>query len=304
MVVAMRAIPVLVVVILACGCSSGGSAPPRAALASVASWCCWLQAPDVDTLAASGYELVVMDYSFDGSASREFDAADVQRLHDAGKRALAYFSIGEAESYRFYWQASWQPGNPAFLAEANPSWPGNYAVEYWTEEWWNAAIRPYLDRILAQGFDGVYLDRVDAYLWWYLQRDHDLRTAADRMVRLIERIAAYARTRAGNDFVVCPQNGLALVVDAGGSDQRRFLAAIDGVGVESLFFNYATPADQQYRLALLAEIDAAGKKILLLEYVAEADWPEFVDRIATSGLDMIGYAAAPDAALDELIVGP
>jgi len=304
MCVAMRPHRFLVVLSLALGCSSGGGGAPRAALASVASWCCWLQAPGIDTIAASDYELAVIDYSFDGSAAQEFSAADLQRLHDAGKLALAYFSIGEAEEYRFYWQPTWQPGSPSFISDPSPIWPGNYAVEYWTEEWWNTALRPYLDRILAQGFDGVYLDRVDAYLWWYHEKGLDLGVGAARMVRLLERIAGYARFRAGNGFVVCPQNGIGLVTDAGGTYGRRFLSVIDGVGVESLYFNYETPADQQYRLSLLAEIDAAGKKILLLEYIAEADWPEFLDDIAGSGLDMIGYAADPDGALDELVTGP
>lgn len=294
----MRHACLCAVLAAAAGCSSS-SGEPRAELASVASWCCWLQAPDIDTLAASPCVFVVMDYSRDGSPAGEFQASDIRRLHDAGKTVLAYLSIGEAEDYRFYWDASWP-----FLEDENPDWPGNFAVEYWNDAWWSAAIEPYLDRILAQGFDGVYLDRIDAYGWWHEQRGLDARVCADRMAALVERIADYARARAGKAFVICPQNGLSLLDDASTDARRRYLATIDAVGVESLYFNFASAGDQAYRLAKLAELDALGKKAFVLEYIDESDWPELFLRVATSGLDMIGYPAAPDALLDELVLAP
>jgi len=287
----------------ALGCSSRGSAP-RAQLATVASWCVWLQEPDIDALIASPYTFVVIDYSRDGSAAGEFGRADIERLRAAGKTVLAYLSIGEAEDYRFYWDASWQPGSPAYLAEENPDWPGNYAVEYWDDDWWTAALAPYLDRILAQGFGGVYLDRVDAYWWWHDRKGLDAGLCADRMAALVGRIADYARSRAGATFVLCPQNALSILDDASADARRRYLATIDAVGVESLYFNIESPEDQAYRLDKLAEIDAAGKKTFLLEYVDPAEWQTLFSRIAASGLDMVGYPAASDELLDELVLAP
>jgi cysteinyl-tRNA synthetase len=284
-------------------CSSSGGAP-RAELATVASWCCWLQAPDIDTLVASPYTFVVIDYSRDGSADGEFSRADIERLRAAGKTVLAYLSIGEAEDYRFYWGPSWQPGSPSFLADENPAWPGNYAVAYWEDAWWAAALGPYLDRILAAGFDGVYLDRIDAYQWWHDEQGVDLGLSADRMVALVERIAAYARARAGAGFIVCPQNGLPILDDASADASRDYVAAIDAVGVESLYFHDAGPDDQAYRLAKLAELSDAGKKVFLLEYVDPSEWTELFGLVSASGLDMVGYPAAPDALLDELILAP
>jgi cysteinyl-tRNA synthetase, unknown class len=279
-------------------CSSSGG-EPRAQLATVANWCCWLQAPDIDALVASPYAFVVIDYSRDGSAAGEFAPQDIERLRAAGKTVLAYLSVGEAEDYRFYWDPTWP-----FLSDENPDWPGNYAVEYWDDAWWSLAIEPYLDRILAAGFDGVYLDRVDAYWWWHEERGMDVRLAADRMVALVERVADHARSRAGAGFVVCPQNALGLLDDASDDARRRYVATIDAVGVESLYFNYASADDQAYRLAKLGELDALGKRVFLLEYVAEADWTELFARVSASGLGMVGYPAAPDALLDELVLAP
>ncbi len=79
---------------------------------------------------------------------------------------ICYMSIGEAENYRFYWQNSWNSSKPQWLEAENPDWAGNYKVRYWYPEW-QAIIfgnsNSYLDRILSAGFDGVYLDIVDAF---------------------------------------------------------------------------------------------------------------------------------------------
>lgn len=282
-------------------CLPASAAGERADLSLAGSWCCWLQAPSIDALAASSYDVVVIDYSRDGSATGEFSYADIQRLRAAGKTVLAYFSIGEAEDYRFYWKSSWRPGKPGYIADENPDWPGNYAVQYWTSGWWTNALRPYLDRILSKGFDGVYLDKIDAYWWWYDVKGIGARTCANRMATLVEKIAEYARDRAGEGFIVCPQNGEAILDDASATYHARYLAAIDAVGAESVFYNVWSAEDQAYRLDKLAQFDAAGKRIFLLEYIDVADRDEFFASIDSSGLDMLGYAAAPDRMLDELV---
>lgn len=122
----------------------------------------------IEKVSATNYDLIIMDLFFnDGTA---FTAAEVERLKvkaNGGKRlAICYLSIGEAEDYRYYWQASWKRHKPAWLARENPSWPGNYKVRYWYPEWQNLICGDgdsYLNRILAASFDGVYLDIVDAF---------------------------------------------------------------------------------------------------------------------------------------------
>ncbi|MEA1871167.1 MAG: endo alpha-1,4 polygalactosaminidase, partial [Candidatus Bipolaricaulota bacterium] len=77
-----------------------------------------------------------------------------------------YMSIGEAEDYRYYWQEGWNTVPPAWLVEENPEWRGNYKVRYWEPEWQNLVVgdtASYLEKILIAGFDGVYLDLIDAF---------------------------------------------------------------------------------------------------------------------------------------------
>ena len=122
----------------------------------------------IESVEATNYDMVIMDLFFDDGTA--FTAAEVERLkHKAngGKRlVICYMSIGEAEDYRYYWQSAWKRHKPAWLARENPSWPGNYKVRYWCSEWQDiicGAGDSYLNRILSAGFDGVYLDIVDAF---------------------------------------------------------------------------------------------------------------------------------------------
>lgn len=55
----------------------------------------------------------------------------------------------------------WSTRPPEWLLEENQDWPGNYLVRYWHPKWQRIALDA-LTAILAAGFDGVYLDRVDA----------------------------------------------------------------------------------------------------------------------------------------------
>ena len=75
-------------------------------------------------------------------------------------------SIGEAEDYRYYWQTDWTSTKPDWIEAENPDWEGNYKVKYWETEWQNIIYGDsdsYLDKIISVGFNGVYLDIIDAF---------------------------------------------------------------------------------------------------------------------------------------------
>ncbi len=122
----------------------------------------------MEAISNTNYDVLILDLFFhDGVA---FTAAEITRLKqkkNGGKRlVICYMSIGEAEDYRFYWQSDWKRHAPAWLSSKNPSWPGNYKVYYWCPEWQDIICGTgdsYLNRILSAGFDGVYLDIIDAF---------------------------------------------------------------------------------------------------------------------------------------------
>ncbi len=121
----------------------------------------------IDAIAQTNYDMMVIDFFFE---NEELTVADVDALctkANGGKRlVICYMSIGEAEDYRWYWNDKWKVGNPCWLQPENPDWKGNYRVCYWMSEWQNiiyGSPDSYLDKILAAGFDGVYLDIVDGF---------------------------------------------------------------------------------------------------------------------------------------------
>ena len=121
----------------------------------------------LNAVKATNHDLLILDFFYDDTALTAAELTGLKAKANGGSRsAIAYMSIGEAEDYRFYWQAGWQPGAPAWIEAENPNWEGNYKVRYW-DPGWQAIIfgtpGAYLDHIMAAGFDGVYLDIIDGY---------------------------------------------------------------------------------------------------------------------------------------------
>jgi cysteinyl-tRNA synthetase, unknown class len=275
-----------------------------AGIVDAGSWGYQLQNADPVEVAASKYDVIVMDYSRDGTDAGAYSHSEIQLIKDSGKTVLAYFSIGEAEDYRFYWKKGWKPGNPAWLGPENPQWAGNYKVRYWKKGWWTAALRPYLNRILAAGFDGVYMDIIDAYWFWHIKLHRSVKTTASDMVDLVGRIARYSRT-ASPGFIFCPQNGESIIDDAQSTAvENRYFGFINAIGVEDLFYHYGSRADRSYRLKMLRKYATAGKKVFNIEYIGPSRWDQYMKRVCALSFDMIPYGGDPNRELDELIDFP
>lgn len=121
----------------------------------------------INAVMATNYDAVIMDLFLE---NEQFTAAEIAQLRNkanGGKRlVICYMSIGEAEDYRYYWQDNWTGNRPDWIADENPDWPGNYIVKYWNDEWQGLIYKnrdSYLSKITTAGFDGVYLDIVDAF---------------------------------------------------------------------------------------------------------------------------------------------
>ena len=119
----------------------------------------------------TNFDMLIMDLYFDENTS--FDPAEINQIRskaNGGKRlVVCYMSIGEAEDYRYYWQSSWEENKPVWLDGENPDWEGNYKVRYWEKEWQNIIFGndgSYTKKILDAGFDGVYLDIIEAYEYY------------------------------------------------------------------------------------------------------------------------------------------
>lgn len=120
------------------------------------------------SLRGNDYDLVIMDAFF--QRDDPFTSKDVSLIRQKARRGkrlvIAYMSIGEAEDYRYYWRRGWAKTNPPWLEKENPDWPGNHKVRYWDPAWQKIIFGnedSYLKKIIDAGFDGVYLDIIDAF---------------------------------------------------------------------------------------------------------------------------------------------
>ncbi len=115
----------------------------------------------------TNYDLVLIDPYYEDETLRPEDISALKTKAGGGRRlVIAYMSIGEAEDYRPYWQEEWKDNPPSWLGRENPNWEGNYIVHYWDRDWQNIIFgsnNSSLGTILSQGFDGVYLDIIDAF---------------------------------------------------------------------------------------------------------------------------------------------
>lgn len=227
------------------------TASARSKLKNIDTWMYQIQALNdevrLEALAETEYPLLVLEPGFNFS-EYPYDAqhiVDTLRTTLSGKQRilLAYVDIGQAEDYRDYWQDTWvaptdsTTGHPAFLLAPDPdNWSGNYQVAYWEQEWkdlWLAS-EGIISKIAAFGFDGIYMDWVEAYDDVSVQTrgiEDDVNVEIE-MIKFIEELGAKGRS-SNSEFLVVAQNAPYLIDEY----PERYAAAIDALAVEDTWFH-------------------------------------------------------------------
>lgn len=288
--------------------SKSSGATPAAALTAVRSWGYQLQDLDLAEAADSPFDLIVIDYSKDGGDEGALSPADLARLKrkpDGTRRLVyAYISVGEAESYRYYWQRGWKKNPPPWIIAENPEWKENYLVRFWLSEWPRILIggdESYVAHIAAAGFDGLYLDRCDVF---EEIAEHHRRVAAERtdveadMIRFIEVFSKTVRLSYPGLGIIM-QNAEQLLVHA------AVRKAIDAVAKEELL--YGVDASQKRNTVEAIEgsrraldlIREDGKPVFTVEYLDKADL-RFTATDETRSLGYVPYISRKDRELATL----
>ncbi len=259
----------------------------------------------IDALAASRYDLLVLEPTRTNKEEAGFDTKKmVARLKEGARRRLvvAYIDIGEAEDYRWYWSWSkeWKKGEPrpadwpAFIATHDPDgWAGSYPVAFWDEAWKDLVIhgkkRPaaaerdfssVLDEVIRDGFDGVYLDWVEAW------ENEEVVAAAKKagkdpgkeMVAFIGEIRDAGRARNPN-FLVIQQNAASLV-----RARPELLKVVDAIAQEDVWYTGDAEVDWEDRkgydkkqeadftkgvIDSLGEFKKGGKPVFTIDYAVK-----------------------------------
>jgi len=203
----------------------------------------------VDSLVNSYYDMLVLEPTRTDKECTDFDAAEmVARLHaSAGtvrssKLVIAYVDIGEAEDWRIYWQDWWVAptestyGNPDFMLTPDPDgWSGNYPVAFWDSRWQDIIVdndSSILKIVIADGFDGIYMDWVEAYDDTVaISVAESLGITPDSaMIAFISHIRDVARS-INPDFLVIAQNAAWLA-----DDNPEYFDVIDAIAREDVSF--------------------------------------------------------------------
>jgi cysteinyl-tRNA synthetase, unknown class len=269
----------------------------------IRSWGYQLQNDDADVIARSPYDVMVIDYSKDSSDRGAFKTADLDKMKrkpDGSRRyVLAYISIGEAETYRYYWgERGWPDGRnrKPMVENENPEWLGNHSIKFWHNEWQDLILNDddsYMNRIARAGFDGVYLDKVDI-ADFYAGKTPPGTIASDLMIQFVRKISIVMKSRKPG-FLIFPQNAQGLLED------DAYRAAIDGIGIEDLLHKDTpvegpgstvdgprnAPGDIKESVDLLKKLVADKKPVIVVEYLRNR---ASIDRANT---ELQGYGFVP-----------
>jgi cysteinyl-tRNA synthetase, unknown class len=248
------------------GCQRFREEPPST------TWFLQLQEIDLKDVRQQSVDIVVIDPSKrgDGDSAGFWSLQELQEVQRSGKMVLAYLSVGEAEDYRDYWKKSWSQDPPNFLWKANAKsgYPDNYLVKYWDEEWHEIVLER-TRRLVKMGFDGVYLDKIDAFEDWQdADSNMDVELLELEMVKLVESVGAAGRDEAhGRPFSLFVQNGWSLWSHSNMSE------IIDGVGVEEYSLGWegedgrSTPQDVRTEMERAVNLGKAHNwKVLVIDY--------------------------------------
>jgi cysteinyl-tRNA synthetase, unknown class len=227
----------------------------RSMVLGAQSWSYQLQGSG--KVAGSNADVIVVDQSESGRVGA------LKQKPGGGRRAvISYLAIGEAETYRSYYKSCCSPKRPDWHTDRTQGWQNNYIVKFWAPEW-KDIVRERVRQIVAAGFDGMYLDRVDT--WERVK--HPSGSSRSEMIQLVKEVSSYARGLK-SDFAIIAQNGEELLTDGG------YVAAIDAVAKESLMYGVPTigqrnsASEVSHSANLLRSFKSKGKAVFVVEYIS------------------------------------
>lgn len=216
---------------------------------------------NISRMETSRNTLWVVDYSKDGADENRFSKQEIAKIKRNGNVVISYFCLGEAEMVRYYWpkydrealikrnevyEVGYKNESLNFtnvegvqvLGRDNAEYVDNFPVKFWLQSWQKTMLEDsaefgtsYLNRIIDSGFDGVYLDTVDAFEYY---NESTIATRAKQMYQLIIKIAKLGRAKNPN-FKVMMQNAMSITDYLSEQEKATLFYYVKGFGVEDLF---------------------------------------------------------------------
>ncbi|MCE3294436.1 MAG: hypothetical protein K0R65_150 [Crocinitomicaceae bacterium] len=125
----------------------------------------------LEAIRQTNFDVVLMDAFF---GDELFSSAEINSLKtkaNGGSRlVISYINVGAAEKYRYYWQEDWKLHHPRWLKKEYEGYEDEIWVKFWKKEWKEIIYgnsNSYVQKIIDAGFDGAYLDNVEAFYFLY-----------------------------------------------------------------------------------------------------------------------------------------
>ncbi|UOK41738.1 MULTISPECIES: endo alpha-1,4 polygalactosaminidase [Flavobacterium] len=178
-----------------------------------------------------GYDYVVLE-------SRNFNASDIKKVKSLNGKVLAYISLGEVNSQTKHYKKL-----KNITLGKNEIWD-SYYLDLKSDST-NQVLFSEIDRMLFDGYDGLFLDNIDNFTTFGPQKDQKAEIIA---------FMGNLKRKYPQHYIL--QNaGIELL-----EDTHNF---IDGIVVESVASNYSFP-DKNYKLREKNEYDEYIKKLNLI----------------------------------------
>lgn len=234
----------MVGIILSSGCLKGtdsSQVKSKNSLENVRFWAYQIQNTEdnIQKLASSHYDFLIIDQTRSLRGEENYNSkADVLLLKNSPnssggrKIVLCYMDVGEAESYRWYWQEGWRIGNPDWIVAEDPDgWDENYPVKFWKDEW-KDIMKRYVDRIIEDGYDGVYLDWLEVYSFEPVAAAAEAEglDARVELIKFVRELHQYAHKK-DPDFLFIAQNAAEL------GEYPDYLKLFDAISQEAIWYD-------------------------------------------------------------------
>ena len=122
-------------------------------------------------IAETNFDMITIDMFFNDQPLTAKDVEQLKTKANGGKRLIiSYINIGAAENWRYYWNRSWKLNDPIWLKKKYVGYEDEFYVQFWHEDWKKIIYGnndSYIKKILDAGFDGAFLDNVEAYYFLY-----------------------------------------------------------------------------------------------------------------------------------------
>ena len=232
----------------------------------------------IDEIVESDYDLIIIDQTRSIVGEEDYDsAADVAAIQtspgtNVGRKiVVCYVDVGEAESYRVYWEDDWEVGDPEWIVAPDPDgWDENYPVAYWDDEWRDIMYGVF-DSIVEDGYDGAYLDWLEAYEFEPVidAAEEAGLDSEEELISFVEDLADSARSQKPG-FLMIAQNAAIM------GEHADYVEVFDAIAQEAIWYDGVGDPDEPEQTG-----DTAIEPELTQEYLdalalwLEADRPVF-----------------------------